>query len=144
VCAQLNGFEAINPYWLDYARDSGWCVKSMRIALWAVYWSEQPVERTVEPLPEWAQGDGGRKYLWILRERGFDAIRMISLIGADSDTYAAIAGPLLAAKFSSQALASPNARQLRKDAAIEIKSTLAQLYALETDEDEGDDDYGCD
>jgi hypothetical protein len=102
VCVQLKGFDELNPYWLDYASDSGWCVKSMRIALWAVHWSEQSAERTIEPLPEWAQGDNGNKYRWVLHERGFDAIRMISLIGADSDTYAAIAGPLLAAKFPNQ------------------------------------------
>jgi len=142
VCSQLDAavFEQLNPYThKTYKDQAGWCVLSMQIALWSVHWSEQPAESRIEPLPEWAQGEKGVRRHWILAGRGFEAIRMLAVIGADSDTYAAIAGPLLAAKFPDQTLKSHNAGQLRKDALIAIESVLECIYAPPEEEEDDEE-----
>lgn len=83
----LRGFEAFDPFAVDYSRRMGWSVLTLKIALWSLFWS---LEDGAPPAPPWLPAaELGRK--------GFAAVALPALIGADSDTYGATAGALLGA-----------------------------------------------
>jgi ADP-ribosylglycohydrolase len=87
---ELNGFETFDPYGYMYKGVSGYSVLSLKIALWALHWSVKREKVLVAPdhLPTWPFDN---------QPSGFDSIMFVVLIGADADTYGAIAGPMLAA-----------------------------------------------
>eukprot|EP01105_Mastigella_eilhardi_P020358 TRINITY_DN4842_c0_g1_i2.p2 TRINITY_DN4842_c0_g1~~TRINITY_DN4842_c0_g1_i2.p2 ORF type:complete len:254 (-),score=53.83 TRINITY_DN4842_c0_g1_i2:127-888(-) len=91
VLEGLRGFEDFDPYHFMYKGISGGCTLSLKVALWALHWSY---------LPEGALPHCGVPH-WLPRypftRARFSAIRWVALIGADADTYGAIAGALLAA-----------------------------------------------
>jgi len=84
----LKDFEQFNPYNQDYRGRSGYCLLSLKIAMWALYWSYQKTP------PPFSVGDLPKE---IFQQHGFNTIKWVVSIGADSDTYGAIAGILLAA-----------------------------------------------
>ncbi len=61
---------------------------SLKIALWSLWWSFQTEAYPI--VPKWLPK-------WIFEKHKFDTISWVAAIGADADTYGAIAGPLLAA-----------------------------------------------
>eukprot|EP01119_Soliformovum_irregulare_P025612 TRINITY_DN9536_c0_g1_i1.p1 TRINITY_DN9536_c0_g1~~TRINITY_DN9536_c0_g1_i1.p1 ORF type:complete len:361 (-),score=89.17 TRINITY_DN9536_c0_g1_i1:56-1138(-) len=87
LITELTGFEKYDPYNQDYRGWSGYCILNLRLALWALYWSFQDGHPAI---PKWLPE-------WIFETHGFDVIMWIVVIGADADTNAATAGPLLAA-----------------------------------------------
>jgi ADP-ribosylglycohydrolase len=87
LISELDQFHAYDPYNQDYRGRSGYCVLTLFIALWAVHWSFQS---THPALPDWLPE-------WPFQKHGYETIMWVALIGADADTYAATAGPLLAA-----------------------------------------------
>jgi len=90
VIEELSGFKTFNPYEHNYKGISGYCILTLKIALWSLHWSfEKSHPKIPEYLPE-----------WIFEKHGFDTIMWVACIGADSDTYGATSGPLLAAYHS--------------------------------------------
>ena len=90
IIGELEGFETMDPYTYDYKGRSGWCVISFKIALWALYWSCNPKDTIPNCIPFWLP-------LSLFNTvNKFNVITWIAAIGEDSDTYCAIAGPLLA------------------------------------------------
>jgi ADP-ribosylglycohydrolase len=91
---ELDGFENFDPYSYMYKGVSGYCVLTLKISLWALYWSfDRSPEKLQAPkhLPIWPFDN---------QPKGFDSIMFVVLIGADADTYGATAGPMLAAYHS--------------------------------------------
>jgi len=88
IINELKDFEKNDPYHQDYRGRSGYCILTLLISLWALHWSFQATHP--DKLPEWLPG-------WIFEKHGFETITWVVTIGADADTYAATAGPLLAA-----------------------------------------------
>jgi len=88
ILKEIKGFEEFSPYEIDYRGISGYSVLTLSIALWSLYWSFQ--EKPLNSIPVWLPE-------WPFNRHGFDTIMWVVLIGADADTYAATAGPLLAA-----------------------------------------------
>ena len=83
-----------SPFVGDYSASAGYCLLTLQIAIWALRFSvtnkiEQAAMNLVGlPFPS-----------FVLETRGFWTLGLVPLIGFDSDTYAAVAGPLLAAKY---------------------------------------------
>lgn len=97
VLQELAGWEDFDPYHHFYKGISGYCVLSLKIALWALHWAvlQRPPSCGIPGwLPSWLFVDSG------LNSGGIEApLRWVVAIGADADTYGAIAGGLLAAFF---------------------------------------------
>jgi ADP-ribosylglycohydrolase len=81
-----NPFE-FNPFKLDYTGRSGGCLLTLQIGVWAFLWSkmEQPFEVPMGFPPE------------VFARRGPWTIAWPAMLGFDSDTYAAVAAPMIAA-----------------------------------------------
>lgn len=90
---KLEGFEDLDPYHMMYRGISGWALLTLRISLWALHWA---LERRAPScgIPHWLPA-----WPFVSPEfGGVDAaLRWVVLIGADADTYAAVAGALLGA-----------------------------------------------
>jgi len=93
---ELAGFDTdFDPYAYFYKGVSGYCVLSLKIALWSLYWSYQAKDKkknkiTFKPTKGFPQ--------WIFDNcQEYETVYWVVLIGADADTYGAIAGPMLAA-----------------------------------------------
>jgi len=84
---ELKGFENEFYYGMNFEGKSGYCVLTLKIALWALHWSFQ---QKAPKIPEWLPD-------WPFQRHAFDTIMWVVLIGADADTYAATAGSLLGA-----------------------------------------------
>jgi ADP-ribosylglycohydrolase len=84
---ELKDFEDFDPYSFFYKGVSGYCVLSLKIALWALSSSFKEYEGKI---PDWLPE-------WPFKRFAFESILWVVLIGADADTYGAIAGPLIAA-----------------------------------------------
>jgi ADP-ribosylglycohydrolase len=84
---ELKDFEDFDPYSFFYKGVSGYCVLSLKIALWALRSSFKEYEGKI---PDWLPE-------WPFKRFEFESILWVVLIGADADTYGAIAGPLIAA-----------------------------------------------
>ncbi|OPY50585.1 MAG: ADP-ribosylglycohydrolase [Methanosaeta sp. PtaU1.Bin112] len=79
--------EQFDPFSIDYERGIGYCLLTLKIAIWGLHWSLEP--RAREPPegfpPEVFEAEGPARLAWV------------AMIGHDSDTYAAVAGALIAA-----------------------------------------------
>jgi len=84
---ELQDFETFDPWHYDYRGKSGYCILTLKISLWALYWSFKDFH---PPIPKWLPE-------WIFEKHGFDTVMWVVSIGADADTYGATTGPLLAA-----------------------------------------------
>jgi len=86
---EISGFIDFNPYFYDYTDKAGWCILSLKIALWALHWSFQSSLPTCG-VPPWLP-------IWIFKLKKFRSLVSVVAIGNDADTYGAISGALLAA-----------------------------------------------
>ena len=79
--------DAFNPFKLHFAGQDGYCLLTLQIAVWALHWSlrEAPFPAPAGFPPEVFQRTGPFVLGWV------------AMIGHDSDTYGATAGPLIAA-----------------------------------------------
>jgi len=78
---------AFDPFRLDYTRGSGYCLLTLKIALWALYWC---LEERAYPTPPGFPEE-------VFAAQGSARLAWVAMIGNDADTYAAVAGPLIAA-----------------------------------------------
>ena len=79
--------DRFNPFGMSFGGKAGYCLLTLQIAVWAVQWS-----RTDEPFAV------PRGYPAEPFERGGTGVLgWVALVGNDSDTYGATAGPLVAA-----------------------------------------------
>ncbi|HEX8339484.1 MAG TPA: ADP-ribosylglycohydrolase family protein [Tepidisphaeraceae bacterium] len=76
----------------DLPAKQGWVLLSLQVAVWAMQWCRRPAKDypfeatgVLAPVAD------------VFGRRGHDAIGWIPLVGHDSDTYGAIAGPMIAA-----------------------------------------------
>jgi len=74
-----------DPFKIDYGGRAGYCVLTLQVAVWALCWS---VIDDTYPVPK-----GFPEELFKLR--GANTLAWVALVGNDSDSYAATAGPLL-------------------------------------------------
>jgi hypothetical protein len=76
-----------DPFKHDYTRGSGYCLLTLKIGLWALYWSLRDEAYPAPPgFPE-----------EVFQARGPARLAWVAMCGHDADTYAAVAGPLIAA-----------------------------------------------
>ena len=80
--------DRFDPFRLDLTETAGYCLTTLQIAVWATRWA---VRGDPIPLPPWVPARVRD------RARGPYALAAVALIGHDSDTYAATAGPMIAA-----------------------------------------------
>lgn len=82
-----------NPYLLDLKYTSGYCVMTLKIAMWGLYHATHNTQFTASD-----------KYpSRVFRAVGPDRLGWVAMLGYDSDTYCAVAGPMMVAaglKFS--------------------------------------------
>jgi ADP-ribosylglycohydrolase len=83
--------DSFNPFKTSFDGCSGYVLLTLRIAVWAVQWSLRG-DRFEAP-PGFPQE--------VFEKRGGHVLAWVALIGEDSDTYGATAGPLLAAAHGS-------------------------------------------
>ena len=79
--------DTFDPFDISYGGRAGYCLLTLQIAVWAVQWSlrEAPL-----PVPDGFPGEAFcRQGPWVLA--------WVAMIGHDSDTYGAAAGPMIAA-----------------------------------------------
>lgn len=86
--------DSFNPFQENYSGRSGYCLLTLQIGVWALEWSNRVGVDAVFDMP-----DGMPLTEEMQRETKdpFDILAWVALIGHDSDTYGATAGPLLAA-----------------------------------------------
>jgi len=79
--------ESFNPFEVSYAGRQGYCLLTLEIAVWAAHWSlcDDPF-----PVPEGFPAE-------VFEKRGPYVLGWVAMLGNDCDTYAATAGPLIAA-----------------------------------------------
>jgi ADP-ribosylglycohydrolase len=80
--------DRFDPFQLDLTETAGYCLTTLQIAVWATRWA---VRGDQIPLPPWVPTHVRE------RARGSYSLAAVALIGHDSDTYAATAGPMIAA-----------------------------------------------
>jgi len=82
---------SFTPFGIQFIGRVGYCLLTLQIAVWALYWSlaKKPFE-TPRGFPEEPFKRGGP-----------DVLGWVALVGYDSDTYAATAGPLIMAAHGS-------------------------------------------
>ena len=79
--------ERFDPFQIDYTRGSGYCLLTLKIALWGLFWSMTDEELDApEGFP-----------VEVFEARGPSRLAWVAMCGHDADTYAAVAGPLIAA-----------------------------------------------
>ena len=94
-----------NPFDEDFRFQMGYCLLSLKIGIWGLYHATHNTQFSVPDYPS-----------RIFRVVGSDRIGWIAMLGYDSDTYCAIAGPMMVAaglKFSKE-LAKPVLSRLEK------------------------------
>ena len=86
----LAQFETFDPYNHEF-KGIAWSVISMKIALWDLFHTTNE-NKLVAPrhLPSWTFEE---------QPKGYESVVFVCMIGADADTYGAIAGPMLAAYY---------------------------------------------
>jgi len=111
---ELKGFDSedYDPYNQDYRGRSGYCILTLQIALWGLFWSfknknnKKIINNEEEKTSSLSSSNSSQipkckpKWLpdWPFEEiKGFEVLMWIVLVGADADTYGATAGGLLAA-----------------------------------------------
>ena len=79
--------ETFDPFGISYSGRTGHCLLTLQIAVWAVQWSlrEDPL-----PVP-------GAFPAEVFARQGPWVLGWVAMVGHDSDTYGAAAGPLIAA-----------------------------------------------
>jgi ADP-ribosylglycohydrolase len=82
--------DKFSPFFTTFAGRSGYCLLTLQVALWAVQWAMRG-----EPYPEKMLPRNYPREPFA--EGGWNAIGWVALVGYDSDTYGAAAGPLIAA-----------------------------------------------
>lgn len=85
--SSISGYD---PFSHDYRRGAGYCLLTLKIALWGLYWSLEPGGL------EAPEGFPAEVFL----ARGPSRLAWVTMIGHDSDTYAAVAGALMTAAHS--------------------------------------------
>ena len=80
--------KAKSPFDLDYAGRIGYCALSLQIAVWFLHASL--LDDTSHLWPDWMPHQ-------LRSTTGPDVLGLVAMVGYDADTYAAIAGPLIAA-----------------------------------------------
>jgi len=76
-----------DPFRIDYTRGRGYCLLTLKIALWALRWClEENAYQAPPGFPE-----------EVFAAKGCARLAWVAMIGHDADTYAAVAGPLIAA-----------------------------------------------
>ncbi|HEY3325082.1 MAG TPA: ADP-ribosylglycohydrolase family protein [Planctomycetota bacterium] len=78
---------SFNPFESDFSIGQGYCLLTLQIAVWALHWS-----LTADPFPV---PDGFPAE--VFQQRGPNVLGWVAMVGYDSDTYGATAGPLIAA-----------------------------------------------
>jgi ADP-ribosylglycohydrolase len=86
-CREDWDMQSFDPFKHDYTRGSGYCLLTLKIGLWALYWSLRDEAYPAPPgFPE-----------KVFQARGPARLAWVAMCGHDADTYAAVAGPLIAA-----------------------------------------------
>lgn len=82
--------EEFNPFDTYIRGNGGYCLLTLQIAVWCLYWSlREDVPNVPEAFPqEVFDAEGSSRLAWA------------AMVGHDADTYAATAGPLIAAAHS--------------------------------------------
>jgi ADP-ribosylglycohydrolase len=78
---------SFNPFEINFSGKGGYSLLTLQIAVWALHWSliEDPFPFPID-FPE-----------EVFNHRGPEVLGWVAMVGYDSDTYAATAGPLIAA-----------------------------------------------
>ncbi len=84
LSADWNSF---NPFEADFSVGMGYCLLTLKVAVWAARWSLHD-----EPFPVPAEFPAE-----VFAKRGPFVLGWVAMVGYDSDTYGATAGPLIAA-----------------------------------------------
>lgn len=79
--------DVFSPFTHRFGGDDGYCLLTLQIAVWALFWSlrGEPVP-TPTGFPE-----------EVFAHTGAEVLGIVAMVGHDSDTYGAVAGPLIAA-----------------------------------------------
>ncbi|MDD1748499.1 MAG: ADP-ribosylglycohydrolase family protein [Methanothrix sp.] len=86
-CREDWDMERFDPFRIDYTRGSGYCLLTLKIALWGLFWSMTEEELDApEGFP-----------VEVFEAQGTSRLAWVAMCGHDADTYAAVAGPLIAA-----------------------------------------------
>jgi ADP-ribosylglycohydrolase len=116
----LKDFDSFDPYHFDFGDISGYCVLTLKIALWALYssFSNENLYDKLQlqgRLPKWP---------FVTYKPGFHSgVAASVLVGVDADTYGAVSGGLLAAYHPtqvSQHLTDP----------LKVKKELQQMFNI--------------
>jgi ADP-ribosylglycohydrolase len=82
--------EKFDPFHIDYTRGSGYCILTLKIAIWGLHWSL--LSKNLRA-PKGFPPD-------VFLAKGPSRLAWVAMCGHDADTYAAGAGPLIAAAYS--------------------------------------------
>ena len=127
VVDELITFSSYDPFNDNFLDKSGHCTLSLKIAIWAVDVSR----RSLNACDAVAVASWSPEYdpivQRIVQSRGFNVIRIIACIGADSDTYGAIAAPLLAALYPNDVMDSIYANEIDAEYKDEIEKALKAI-----------------
>ena len=86
-CMASNSPGGFDPFRVDYTGGSGYCLLTLKIALWALCWSLEDDAYSVPPgFPD-----------EVFAAKGSARLAWVAMIGHDADTYSAVAGPLISA-----------------------------------------------
>jgi ADP-ribosylglycohydrolase len=80
-----------NPFKTEFSGRAGYCLLTLQIGVWALHWSKM---NDPFPVPAGFPAE-------VFERRGAWTIGWPALIGFDSDTYGAVAGPMIAAAHGS-------------------------------------------
>ena len=83
--------KTFNPFVIDYRGQAGYCLLTLQIAVWATRWC---LDGGAFPTPPGFPHE-------VFERTGPWVLSWVAMIGADSDTYGATAGPLVAAALGS-------------------------------------------
>jgi len=78
---------SFDPFYVSYTGRSGYCLLTLQIAIWALHWASSKEDID---LP-------GGYPKEVFEKRGAWTLGWIAMLGYDSDTYCATAGPMLSA-----------------------------------------------
>ena len=81
------GSETFDPFGISYSGREGYCLLTLQIAVWAVQWS---LREDSLPVPESFPAE-------VFDRHGPWVLGWVAMVGHDSDTYGAAAGPLICA-----------------------------------------------
>lgn len=85
--------KAFDPLHPDAIQHPGYCLTTLQVALWALYWSHADEAYPVRSGTRVAV----KSLAGVLAKRGIDCLGWPAIVGKDADTYGAVAGPLIVA-----------------------------------------------